>query len=221
MTRKVVVFGDGVMAGLAHFYLGHDSPHDIVAFTVDRDRMTDDTKLGLPVVPFEDILQRYPPSRFSMFVALGYGRMNRIREAKYLQAKELGYDLISYVSSTATTWPGATIGDNCFIMENVVIQPFAIVGNDVIMWSGCHIGHESVIKDHVFISSHVVVSGLVTIEENCFLGVNATLRDGITVARECVVGANAFINRDTQERGVYAGPTGQLIPTPSDRLPSV
>jgi len=34
---KVVVFGVSQWAELAHFYLTHDSPHEVVAFTLDRD----------------------------------------------------------------------------------------------------------------------------------------------------------------------------------------
>jgi hypothetical protein len=33
---KVVVFGVGQWGELAHFYLTHDSPHDVAGFTVDR-----------------------------------------------------------------------------------------------------------------------------------------------------------------------------------------
>jgi UDP-3-O-[3-hydroxymyristoyl] glucosamine N-acyltransferase len=94
---------------------------------------------------------------------------------------------------------GFTCGDNCFILEDNTIQPFATIGNDVVMWSGNHIGHHSVIKDHVFITSHVVVSGACTIEPHCFLGVNATIRDETILARETLVGAGALILRDTKE----------------------
>lgn len=65
------------------------------------------------------------------------------------------------ISSTAKVWPGTPIGDNCFIMENNVIQPFAQIGNDVTIWGGSIIGHGSVIKDHCFVAAHVVISGAV------------------------------------------------------------
>ena len=216
---QVVVFGTGIIARMAYAYLTHDSPHDIAAFTVDRDHMTRDQMFDLPVVPFEDVARLYPTDAFEMFVAVGYIAMNMIREEKYRQAKTMGYRLISYVSSSATFWPEySSIGDNCFIMENNIIQPFVEIGNDIIMWGGNQVGHDTVIKDHCFIASQVVVSGNVTIEPNCFLGVNATIRDGITIARECVIGAGALISKDTKEREVYAGPQARLLKMPSNRL---
>ena len=147
-----------------------------------------------------------PPNEFDMFVAVGYAQMNKFRERKYQRAKSRGYHLISYVSPKATFWAEySSIGDNCFIMENNVIQPFVEIGNDVLMWSGNQVGHNSVIKDHCFVASQVVVAGNVTVEANCFLGVNSTIRDGVTVARECVIGAGAVILQNTEERQVYVG----------------
>ncbi|MBE7551500.1 MAG: hypothetical protein HS126_10555 [Anaerolineales bacterium] len=43
-------------------------------------------------------------------------------------------------------------GDNCLIMPNVIIQPFAEIGNDVIIWGGSCIGYQSRIGDHSYIA---------------------------------------------------------------------
>ena len=218
---EVVVFGSGQMASVCYFYLTHDSSHEVAAFTVDRDYINSHELFGLPVVPFEEVEAFYPPDKYKMFVMISYRKVNRLRAEKYYQAKEKGYGLITYVSSMATTWPELVVGDNCFIMENNVIQPFVEIGNNVIMWSGNHIGHHTIIKDHCFLASHVVVSGSVTVEPYCFFGVNATTRDNITIARECVIGAGALILGNTEEKGVYIGEKAQLLPKRSDELRSI
>jgi len=218
---RLVLFGAGPIADIVHFYLTHDSDHEVVGFTVDRTHLTSDTHLGLPVVPFDTVTERWPPDRYGMFVALGYSRMNQVREAHYHAAREAGYELATYVSSKATTWPGAVIGDNCFIMEDVIVHPFVEIGSDIIVWSGSHIGHGSVIGDHCFVSSRTAISGNVNVGPNCFFGTNCTIRDQVTIARESVIGAGAVILKDTKERGVYVAPMAQLLPTPSDRLPNL
>jgi sugar O-acyltransferase (sialic acid O-acetyltransferase NeuD family) len=144
--------------------------------------------------------------------------MNHIRAEKVEQAKAKGYALISYVSSKATTWPGFSCGENCFILEDNTIQPFATIGRDVILWSGNHIGHHTAIQDHVFVSSHVVICGCCTIEPFCFLGVNATIRDETVVARETLVGAGALILKDTKPGEVYKAAGTEPSAVPSDRL---
>ena len=219
--KPLVVFGTGHIATIVHFYLTHDSPMEVVAFTADRTHMTADEFLGLPVVPFERVTELYPPDRYSMFIAIGFSGMNKVREARYHQAKDAGYELATFVSSKATTWPGSVIGDNCFIMEDVIVHPFVEIGNDNIIWSGSHIGHGSVVKDHCFVSSRAAISGYVTVEPNCFFGTNSTIRDQITIARECVVGAGAVILKDTRERGVYVANPARLLPSASDRLPNL
>jgi acetyltransferase-like isoleucine patch superfamily enzyme len=110
------------------------------------------------------------------------------------------------------------VGDNCFIFEDNVIQPFVRIGNDVVIWSGNHIGHHSLIEDHCFIASHAVISGRVTIGRNSFVGVNATFRDGVTVAPQCVIGAGALILRDTSAREVHKGQPSTLARLRSDEL---
>lgn len=218
---KVVVFGAASIAEIVHYYLTNDSPYEVIAFTVDRERLVDERFLGLPVVPFDEVREHYPPDQFAMFVALGYSRMNRVREEHYLSAKAMGYELVSYISTKATVWPASEIGDNCFVMEDVIVHPFAKVGNDVILWSGAHIGHGSDIGDHCFISSRTAISGNVTVEPNCFFGTNSTIRDYLTIRRQTVVGAGAVILKSTQERGVYLARNAELLATPSDRLPNL
>ncbi len=199
----VVIFGTGSFAQVVHFYLTHDSEHEIVAFTVNESYLKEREILGLPVVPFESLEHEFPPDFFKVFVAVGYKQVNRVRAAVYTEAKKKRYELISYISSKCTHWGDTIIGDNSFIFEDNTIQPFVTIGNDVVMWSGNHIGHHSTIGDHCFISSHVVISGHVKVGPFCFLGVNATIRDSINLGEACIVGAGALIMESTKEGEVY------------------
>jgi sugar O-acyltransferase (sialic acid O-acetyltransferase NeuD family) len=218
--KQVVLFGTGDFAQVACVYLTRDSAHEVVAFTADSDRIDRPELMGRPVVPFEAIEASHPPERFALFVAVGFRKVNRARAEAYARCKAKGYELVSYVNSKAMHWGEWTHGDNCFIFENNVIQPFVTIGDDVIVWSGNHIGHHSRIGDHCFISSHVVISGGVTVGESCFLGVNATIRDHVTLGRATVVGAGALILADTPEEAVYAVPGTEAGRVPSSRLRS-
>jgi sugar O-acyltransferase (sialic acid O-acetyltransferase NeuD family) len=218
-VSRVVVFGVGRIAELAHFYLEHDSPHEVVGFAVDREYLTDDDFRGLPVVVFEEAADRFPPEEVEMFIPISSRRMNHVRADRVAAAKEAGYRLISYVSSKATTFPGFECGENCFILEDNTIQPFVQIGDDVILWSGNHIGHHSVIGDHVMVTSQVVISGGCTIEPHCFLGVNSTIRDETTIGRETLVGAGVTILRDTEPFSVYRALDPKLARRRSDELP--
>jgi len=218
VKTPLVIFGTGDIAQLAQFYFSNDSSYEPVGFTVDAGYLTESTCCGLPVVSFEEVATRYRADVYAMFVALSYSKLNEVRKSKYLAAKALGYRMANYVSSHATVLNEGRIGDNCFILENNTIQPFAIIGSNVTLWSGNHIGHHSIIRDHCFIASHVVVSGGVEIGESCFVGVNATLRDHITVGEKCVVGAGTMLLADAAPEGVYIGEATERSKVPSVKL---
>lgn len=218
---KVVIFGVSQWAELAHFYFTHDSEHEVVGFTLDRDYLDSAEFRGLPVVPFEEVEQHFPPGEHSMFVPLSFKRMNHLRAEKYQAAKDKGYALVSYVSSKASTFPGFECGDNCFIFEDNTIQPFVKVGSNIVMWSGNHIGHHSTIRDHVMITSHVVISGCCDVGEYSFFGVNATVRDETVIGHDTLVGMGCTILKDTQPYEVYKAVGTQPAGFRSDEIRSL
>lgn len=202
---RVVIIGDGETAELAYEYFTHDSAHEVIAFSVEREYAKKETMFGLPVVHFEDIERLYPPSEYSAFVAISYTQLNRVRARLYQAAKQKGYQIVSYVSSRAFVWHNVEIGENCFILENNVIQYAVRVGNNVVMWSGNHVGHQTVIHDNVFVSSHVVISGYCEIGENCFLGVNSCLANNVAIGKDCLIGMGAVVTKNTEPQKVYVG----------------
>jgi sugar O-acyltransferase (sialic acid O-acetyltransferase NeuD family) len=216
-AQRLVIFGIGDFAQVAQAYLARDSRFEVVAFSVHQRHLTEPTLNGLDVVAFEGLLHRYPPAEYAMLVAVGYSRLNRARGEVYQACKTLGYQLITYVDPTVSRVGSSSIGDNCFVFEQNVIQPFVTIGNNVVLWSGNHIGHHTTIGDNCFIASHAVVSGRVTIGANTFIGVNATIRDGVTIAPNCIIGAGAVILRDTDEAEVYRAAGTAASPHASQR----
>jgi sugar O-acyltransferase (sialic acid O-acetyltransferase NeuD family) len=200
---KIVIFGIGRGANIATRYLTDDSPHEIVAYTVDDEYADRKEFMGLPVIPFSRVEKEVPPSESQMFVLLGFQGMNALRERKFAEAKRKMYSLASYVSSRILASEQLKAGENCFILEGNVFNYDVTVGNNVVMWSGNHVGDLSNIEDHVFISSHVVLSGEVTIGANSFLGVNATISNYVHVGARSYVGANSLIVQDTPPDSVY------------------
>ena len=219
--KKIVVFGAGEIAEVIQYYIDHESDRRVAAFTVDAEYMKESAHLGLPVVPFEEVAQHFPPASHDMYVAVSFREVNRARERKVAQAEEKGYALIGHVSPRAVVWDGFVLKPNTFIMENNVIQPYVVIGRNTIMWSGNHVGHHTTIGDHCFIASQAVISGSVTIGDGTFIGVNATLRDNITIGKRNVIGASALILRDTPDDAVYVGEPGRLLPKKSHDLPRI
>lgn len=211
MSSKLIIFGSAEIAELAHFYFKNDSDFEVVGFTVDDKFVESDSFLGLPLIPFSKVKKYYPPSDYSMHVALSYMQLNKLREKKYYEAKSLGYELSSYLSSHSSYWGDINIGDNCFILENQTIQPTVKIGNNVVLWSGNHLGHGSVIQDHAYISSHVVISGHCTIGCRTFIGVNSTVKDFTSIGDDCFIGMGSIISSDMKSGSVSLAASSSIL----------
>jgi sugar O-acyltransferase (sialic acid O-acetyltransferase NeuD family) len=221
MKQRLVIFGLGDMAQLAHFHFSRDSDYEVVAFSVDAAFLKEETFCGLPVVAFEEVAKIYLPDKHDMFVAVGYSKLNALRKDKYFKAKAMGYRLATFISTQGTVHNDARVGDNCFILEGNMIQPFATIGNNVILWGGDHIGHHSRIGDHCFIAAHVVVAGRVVIGEQCFIGINAALRDHIVIGDRCVIGGGVLLLANAANDEIYLGQATERSQVPRNRLRSV
>ncbi len=216
--KQLLIFGTGAIGELAHHYFSVDSDYTVIGFTVDADHVSSTTFCGLPVVPFSEAARHFSPRDTEFFVAVSYARLNEVRRQKFVAAKEYGFQMASYVSSRASVSPNFLPGENCFILEDNTIQPFAKIGDNVTLWSGNHVGHHAVIGNHCFVTSHVVISGGVTVGDSCFIGVNATIRDHVSIGARCVIGAGALILGDAEPGGVYLGAATERSRVPSSRL---
>lgn len=210
--HKLVLVGAGEFSLIAYEYFTWDSPYEVVAFSVDREYLQETQIEGLPVVPYDELPSRFPPGEYAAFVAIPASSLNRLRKRFYLDMKARGYRLATYISSRAFVWRNAKVGENTFIFENNVVQPFVTIGNNCVLWSGNHVGHRTVIHDHNFVASHAVISGYCDIGEGCFIGVNATFNDHIKVAPSCIIGSGSLVVKDTEPEKLYAGSPARAVP---------
>ena len=201
--NQIVLFGTGKIAEVLLYFFQHHSDFQVVACTVDLEYLPGSNWKGIPTVSFEEVQKSYPPDKYSMFVCLGYHEMNGLRARKVEEAKAKGYALVSYIHPQSGLPDDCVHGENCFIMNHVMIHPCVRLGDNVFIWSGSMIGHHSVISDHCWISSCANISGLVTIGTHCFIAVNATIGHNISIGDECFIGANALVTKCAQDRQVF------------------
>ncbi len=216
--EKLIIFGNGSVAEVLYYYLQRDTDFSIAGFTVDRQVIQADTLLDLPLVPFDEVQEKFPPGEFKMMVAVGYVRVNQLRAERYYQAKEMGYQMASYTSPHASVWSGFEVGENCRIGDQCIISPFSKIGDNVWISAGSIIGHHAVIEDHCYFSTRVSMAGFVHVEPYTYIGTGAVIRNNITIARSCIIGAGAVILGDTQEKGVYMAPNAEKLPINSDQI---
>jgi sugar O-acyltransferase (sialic acid O-acetyltransferase NeuD family) len=211
----IVVFGAGQIAEVAKVYIDAHSDDRIVGFTVDRQYAKADRFHDLPLVAWEDLENFFPPDQVKLLGPLSYRRMNEFRRARYLEGKCRGYQFASFIHPNSHVYT-TEIGENCFILEANVIQPFVKIGNDVIIWSGNHIGHHSAIGDHCFLAGQVGIAGAVRIGQGCFLGGKTGVTQGVTIGDDCFLSFGVIVTKDLAPGSVVV----RGSPDPIARFPS-
>ncbi len=205
-TKKLIIFGAGTLGHLAYEYFQHDSEYEISCFTTESKYIeAGQIFCGSPVFAFENIQKTHPPEEYEMYIALGWYKLNRNRTHFYNLAKEKGYKLATYISSSASIWHNVEIGDNCMIMENCVLHPFSKIGNNVTLWSCCCIQHYSYIRDNCSLVARCVIAGNSEIGENSFLGVNVSVGDNLRIAPDNFIAMGSVIRKSTQPNSIYEG----------------
>lgn len=203
--KKLVVVGCGETAALADEYFTYDSEYEVCAFAVDSMFLKDDEYLGRPLISIEELVEKFPSSTYDAFVAAGYGKLNREREMLCCRIKSLGYKLASYISSRASVWCNATVGENCMILEGCSVQAFASVGDGVIMWTGARVCHRSIIKNFCFLATNVSVSGFCEIGERTFVGAGVAVADNVQIGSDDFIVVGSVVKKSIPNNIVCRG----------------
>lgn len=200
--KKLVIYGVGRFAEYASFVFENDDNYEVVGFCMETmylKKFPETKKNNLH--PFEAIDVKFPPHEHDLFIAVGN---NLIRERIYTAAKYLGFKLATYVSSDAKYWKNLKIGDNCFVGEGSVLQPFTEIGNNCILFS-CRIGHHSVIGNHTLLSA-CLLGGNVQIGDYSFLGLHSTVKENTKIGTKNIIGMGVVIVKNTESNEIYSAP---------------
>lgn len=162
---------------------------------------------------FERIKEEYPPSLYSVFVAIGYSKMNKIRREVCIDCGRLGYDLVSYISPNARIYSNVTVGRNCFIADDVTLAHNSSVNDGCVILQKTYIGNGVVVGEFTYISIGVITGGYVTIGKNCFIGLGAIVKDKIELSNYTLLGSGANLVKNSDECSIYVGNPAKKIKT--------
>ena len=202
---KVLIYGDGALAEQYLWQLESDDRYEVVGFCVDEVFYQENTFHNIQVFRFQELSTYFDMSDVYILVAIGYTKMNSIREKIFNLIEKCGYNLLTYISKSAIIGKHVTIGKGSFIGNYVVISPSSIIGKGCIIYSSTCIGHYCHINDFCYLSICIALGGHVTISRNCFLGMHVTIRDGILIDCYNVIGTAANVLKSTKSHGIYVG----------------
>lgn len=213
--EKIIIFGVSKISHVMYTAIKDDIETNlqVCGFCVDEQYYNEKELFGLPVVKFEEVERIFNPNEYKMLVAIGYHKMNRVREEKCAEAKAKGYKLVSYISSNADVASTATVGENCMILAHSDVESNVRIGNNVCVWHNSVVAHDSSVDDNCWITSGTVIGGNSTIGKNCFFGINSTIGHNLKMGDNNFIGAGAIVTKSTDDNSVFV-----LSDTPKYRL---
>ncbi len=194
----MIIFGTSTFSKLMKWYVENDTLEKVEAFTVEKEYMTEQEILGIPVLPFEELENTFDKGKISILNTCGYHNMNDIRKKVFEMCKEKGYKLLSFVHSTAIL-NGLQCGEGNIILEKVLFQPYVQIGSCNIFAPDILVGHDSIIGDFNYFSSGVKICGICNIGNQNFVGTSAVLKERLIMQDYNLVGAGTFLNIDLKE----------------------
>ena len=110
---------------------------------------------------------------------------------------------------------GTVINDDVYIDSYVRSSGQNVIGNNVILRFGCTIARMVSIQDGTFIAPNVMTiydenKGVTTIGKNCKIYTGAVIGAGVIIGNDVTIGAQAFVNKNCLEPGIYIGVPARL-----------
>lgn len=195
--KNIVIFGDNDFGRLLKYYIDIDDQREVVAFTVNKEYLKNDEFCEVPVIAFENITEKYPPEQFEIMIAIGNSKMNDVRKKVFLECKEKGYTIASYIHSSCSIHT-QDIGEGNILLENCLLYPFSKLGNGNLLWDHVLISHDCVVGDFNTFSSYADLCGYVKIGNNGYFGKHCILNDFMEISDYTLVGAAAYAKGNTK-----------------------
>ena len=186
MKEKLLLVGAG---GFGRVVSEHATQEYACAF-VDDGVAVGAIVCGVPVIGCIQDLCELRKEYNLLIVTIGN---NKLREAIYQKAIELGYSFPNIICSSAYVSSFAQIGWGCVLLNNVVVQNGSNVGNGVLLNPGVEIHHDSSVDDYALIYTNSVIrtyakvgkrvriSSNVTISNNTLIEDDSDIIDGLVL----------------------------------------
>ena len=198
--RDLCVIGINETADRITQFVERYNLFNIIGYAVDKKYITEDEFHGKPVLAIEDLNDAIDKNTCQLYVALFWNHLNGDRRRLYERLKQENWQFAQIISPLASV--RGCIGDNCWVMDYVVIQEGAVVGNNVIIADFCFVGNGAKVDDHCFLGARATIMGSVSVGKQTFIGINATVFDVVHIGNKCLVGASTIQKNDMPDFSV-------------------
>lgn len=210
MKEKIIIIGISSTSAFAYSTIKEYNLYDVIGFAVNRQYMTDDTFLGLPIYELEKLDKEFKTEEVKCFVALLWNCLNSDRRKLYEYIKKMGFNCGNILSPKASIHIDTSKLENVWIHDFALIQPSAEIGNNVAIMGGAMVGNNTVVEDHCFLGAKSTVAGGCHIGEQSFVGINCVVFDDTAVGKKCILGACTAVKRNVPDFSIWKSSSADI-----------
>ena len=203
---KVVCVGGGGNAKVLIDIILNDNNYSLVGITEAAGDLFQEKINGVPVIGSDEILPRLLGEgiKFS-FVGVGTVGDTAVRTKIYQKLEAIGFTPLTIIHPSATIALTAELGKGGCFLAGTIINPYAKIGNNVIVNTGALVEHDCVVDDHVCISPGAILGGEVIVGEQSFIGMGALIKQGVTIGKNVIIGMGAVVLDDIPDGATAVG----------------
>lgn len=192
MKKDLIIFGTANMTQQFLSEVDRFGAVNPVVLTVDRQYITADRMYDLPVVPYDELVDKYSPEQYDMLMVRGNGKP-QVFQQLYERLHDGPYKLINYISPKSFTDSDLVMGDNNIVYAGADLGYGGVMGSCNVIRQQVYLGHEFNIGSFNTFRPGCKVGGMLRMGNHNEISLASVVRDGITIGDECVVGMGAVV----------------------------
>lgn len=193
--KKIILIGGGGHCGSVIDSMKKQALYEPVGI-FDVPEKVGQSILGVPIVGTDEEIKNWKKDGIThAFITLGSVGNTKLREKLLRNTEELGFLFPTVIDPTAIIGENVEIENGTYIGKGAIVNTNSIIAEHAIINSGVIIEHDCQIGKFVHLAPGTTLSGGVSIGDYSHIGTNSTIIQGAKIGRRTLVGAGSVVIR--------------------------
>lgn len=149
------------------------------------------------VVGCDDDLERlYRSGWDSAFITVGSVGNTTVRERLYSRLRNIGFDIPSIIDPSAVIAEDVKIGRGCYVGKRSVLNSNSEICDCAIINTGAIVEHDCLVGAFTHIATGAVLCGNVKVGECAHIGAGSVVKQGLNIGNHTLIGMGSVVTHD-------------------------
>lgn len=210
MKTKLILIGGGGHCKVCIDVIEQTGQFEIVGI-LDLAELVGTTVFDYQIIGTDQDIAKYAELGYSFLITVGQIKSATLREKLFNKLRENEAEIATIVAPSAYVSEYSKIGTGSIVMNHVIVNAGATIGDNCILNNKCDIEHDVIIGNHTHISTGANVNGNCKVGSGVFIGSNATIANQIIIEDKAVIGAGSVVINNVNVGDIQAGNPAKSI----------